>query len=191
MVSTFFVSLHNRISAFPEQDIYSKRRVLKPSTLFLLVLLALTAACKTTRPHTEPEQTAVSTTHSSQENTIVFIMFDVIADTTNGHSIITTYDIHKVSGKLKQPLPSVPSTDHYIMGILSDEADLVSDTFYLEHPLYRVMEAVNEHHVMEQYAVELQESQFFVRLQQNTFIRLSLYEFSNYVRNREMGQFHF
>lgn len=160
---------------------------------FFLPLLLLLLACKTPRPTLDTsESNAVEISEADEpENKIVFLIFNITKSSENNGSEISNYQLYETAGLVKDNLAENPPAEDFIMGILERGTQTASDTFYVEHPLYRHVEFVNEQQQLERKFIELDESEFFVRIQKEEFVELRLYEFIATAKNKKLGSFRF
>jgi len=163
-------------------------------SLFCIVFACMLAACKSPQPAATAEvqvEETVETNGEVQEDIIVFLLFNMVKDTVGNSSAISTFQVYESPGKLKEGLADMPPADQFLMCILSNEFQTESDTFYLEHPLYRNVEFVNDQNQLERKLVEMDQAEFFARIQKENFSTIQIFEFSDYIKNNDLGIFRF
>ena len=158
-----------------------------------IVFSFLLAACSSPKPVATAEipVIAVESNGEVQEDVIVFLMFNIVKDTTAHSTSITAFQVYESEGTLKEALADSPPADQFLLCILSNEKETEKDTFYLEHPLYRNVEFVNDQMQLDRKLVELESAEFFARIQKQDFSSIQIFEFSNYVKNNDLGSFRF
>lgn len=158
-----------------------------------LVFTILHSACRGSQPILTVE-TPVETVESNgngQEDIILFLMFNMVKDTVDNSNAISSFQVFESSGKLKETLADSPSADQFLLCILSTAGQPKKDSFYLEHPLHKNVEFVNDQMQLSRKQIELGSAEFFVRIQKENYSIIQIFEFSNYIRNNDLGSFYF
>ncbi|MFN8275486.1 MAG: hypothetical protein U0X58_11495 [Flavobacteriaceae bacterium] len=139
------------------------------SRFALLIFLILTACSSIQKTAT----TAESTQEKSIESKIVFASF-LISKQPEKESKIELISVTESKGKLKKNTESKNSSENYLtLEIISSEAP--KQIIRIEHPLYKIVEYVNDQHKLTAQYVETDQADFFIRFQKtgNTQIKVS------------------
>lgn len=100
----------------------------------------------------------------NEGNSILFLVFKIQKDARQ--SSIELLSKSQSTGKVKQPAPRQPITNHFLTIGVYRKNRLVH-TLTIEHPLYKHVEYVHENGVLASKNVELNEAEFFIRLPVN------------------------
>lgn len=138
--------------------------------LLLILVTLLLACCRTSRMgNTREAQQAAS------KDSIVFISMRMWHDSLQQSNHIDVLEVLTKPGSLKRPLNGGRIQENHLKCILMDKAG-ARDTFLIEHPLYKDVEAVDENNRLFVKRLNLKEGQFFVRFQKKKYHTLVIRE---------------
>lgn len=113
---------------------------------------------------------------------ILFMTFAIKKD--SGESVVTLLEKKTLKGVLKSGMESSTAEDRIFVVQLSKEKTELSG-YYLEHPLRKNMEYLNEQQEYETRWVELEEAEFFIRVALDPACAyIGLYEMKGMVREK-------
>lgn len=148
--------------------------------LLLLLITLVLASCRTSRTGVSSEPSPVAPMDS-----IVFISMKIWHDSLQQSNHIEVLEVLTKPGSLKRQLHDNALRENYLKCILWNKKTGMRDSFVIEHPLYRDVEAVDESHQLSMKRLNLKEAQFFVRFQKKNYNTLVIQENAAVTQTRE------
>jgi hypothetical protein len=126
----------------------------------ILLLSILLLSCSTAR-RIEPDQTNLQ---NRDQDLIGFLVFKIRKDSVRGKDVIELVSKTQSDGKIKGNSPASTDFEDYLTIEVFKQNKLINVTF-IEHPLYKHVEYVDEQGNLSTKYIELDQAEFFVRLQ--------------------------
>lgn len=128
--------------------------------LFLLLI----AACHSPK---KVEVNELFITEQTLPDSIAFLLFKINKNTVDSKSFVQLVnEVHSV-GKMKQASSQIITADNYLTLYFYNNKTLL-DSIFLDHPLYKHLEYVEENGTPAAKDIELTEAEFFFRWQMQT-----------------------
>jgi hypothetical protein len=129
--------------------------------LVLLSAIVLFSSCRVAHP--QQDNSAAEVAESPE--TILFLVFKM-GKNSGGKSSITLISKTKAAGKLKKGSEKPVFSENYlIVDLLQNNKP--TETLRINHPLYKVVEYVDDDNKYKSKLIELDQQEFFFRLQVN------------------------
>ena len=155
---------------------------MKNRLLLLIFFVGLFTACKTHKNLLADELQPQNVESKPHEITTYF--FEMRIDPVNSEKQIELTDKVKGSGILKPGNYVKPRFTPYLIAKIYNDSSLVEE-IYLEHPLYKHIEYVNEEGGLEYKYVELESGDFSFRLQSSKYPAARM-ELSEYIDEKQI-----
>lgn len=147
--------------------------------LFFILITVLFASCRTHRPEVNSESAPLA-----PRDSIVFISMKMWHDSLQRSNHIDVLEVLTKPGTLKRQLTDTRIRENYLKCVLMSKIG-VRDSFLIEHPLYKDVEAVGENNQLSMHSLNLKEAQFFVRFQKKNYNTLVIKENASSINARE------
>lgn len=126
--------------------------------ILFMFILVFSSSCRTTKQTVMEEIIVVN----FLDDKICFLVFDISRSTTSEISNIKLTQTTFADGKIKPHTPILDNVSTLIFKIY--DSDNNSNTYLLEHPLFRRMEHSHEENGLSTRTVKLSNSEFFMRI---------------------------
>lgn len=127
-----------------------------------------------------------SVNENQHKDTIVFISMIMRFDSLEGKSNVEVLNIIKKAGTIKKKSSGNIEGGNRLVCIISCENKNVRDSFSIEHPLYKEIEFLDEKNQLTRKSIKLNESEFFVRFQEEDCNVLLIKELLPSVKDKEL-----
>lgn len=132
-----------------------------------LILFVLLTSCSL------GEQTTQNTLTDSAGNSILFLVLKIRKDPAQGKNTVELLSKTVSAGKIKREAPPTHISNSYLT-IDVYRKNRIVHTLMIEHPLYKHIEYAAENGVLASKDVELDEAEFFIRMQsQGDMVKIS------------------
>lgn len=118
------------------------------------------------------------------KDSIVFISMKMWHDSLHQSNHIEVLEVLTKQGTLKRQLADHTMHENYLKCITLSKTG-VRDSFLIEHPLYKDVEAVGENNQLSRHRLNLKEAQFFVRFQKKNYTALVIKENASLMQSRD------
>lgn len=140
-------------------------------TISLLVLLIICGACNSSKQaegkKLEETKAGEGLNKEADENAIVFVVMKIKRLAAEGKSIVTLISESRSLGTIKGNNLKSKNYENYLTMNVYEHGKLGS-TVIIEHPLYKYVEYLDSTNTLSMRFIELEEDEFFVRLQMHT-----------------------
>lgn len=147
--------------------------------LLFITIIVLFASCYTPRHAMNSSQLPIVS-----KDSIVFISMKMWHDSLQQSNQIKVLEVLTKPGTLKRQLADNTMRDNYLKCITLDKMG-ARDSFFIEHPLYKDVEAVGENNQLSMHRLNLKEAQFFVRFQKKNYTALIIKENASLMQSRD------
>ncbi|HET6557134.1 MAG TPA: hypothetical protein VFG54_07455 [Prolixibacteraceae bacterium] len=143
------------------------------------MIILLFAFCRThrTEVNNSPAQMA-------PKDSIVFISMKMWHDSLQQSNHIEVMEVLTKPGSLKRQLTNNSMRENYLKCITLNKTGM-RDSFLIEHPLYKDVEAIGENNQLSMKRLNLKEAQFFVRFQKKKYTTLVIKENASLMQLRD------
>ena len=140
--------------------------------IHLFSVLFILSSCCTSKSGQKSE--AIS--ENPVQDSLVFITMNMRFDSLENKNKVEVLQIIKKPGTFKKRLIKNIESENRLSCIVQNEKTGMKDSFYVEHPLYKEIEYLDEKNQFEKRNINLKESEFFVRFEKKNYTSLIIYE---------------
>lgn len=147
--------------------------------LLFIVVIFLFVSCRTRRTEVNDRPAQVT-----PKDSIVFISMKMWNDSLQQSNHVEVLEVLTKEGTIKKQFTYTGTRDNYLKCVLLSKGG-GRDSFLIEHPLYKDVEAVGENNQLSMHRLNLKEAQFFVRFQKKNYTTLVIKENASLMQSRE------
>ena len=150
--------------------------------IHLFLILFMISSCSTSKSGLKTG----AVTDNSLNDTIVFITMNMRFDSLANMNNIEVLQIIKTPGTFKKHLIKNIESENFLSCIVQNEKTGMNDSFYLDHPLYKEIEYLDEKNQFSKRNIKLKESEFFVRFEKKNYNSLVINENTPLTKNKKL-----
>ena len=151
-------------------------------SIYLFLILFMISSCCTSKSGLKTG----TATEDLPNDTIVFISMNMKFDSLANENNIEVIQIIKTPGIFKKHLIKNIEGENQLACIVQNEKTGMKDSFYVEHPLYKEIEYLDEKNQFAKRNINLKESEFFVRFEKKNYNSLVINENTPLIKNNKL-----